>query len=42
MRKKAALIVVLFSVVLLVTLYSQPSAGTPVLYSTNTHGAGGM
>lgn len=42
MRKKAALIVVLFSAVLLFTLYPQPSGSTPVLYSTQTHGAGGM
>lgn len=41
-EKKAALIVVLFSAVLLFTLYPQPSASTPVLYSTQTHGAGGM
>ncbi|GEM_PF-5918793 len=42
MRKKAAVIVVLFSAVLLFTLYPQPGAGTPVLYSTHTHGGGGV
>lgn len=42
MRKKAALLIVLFSAVLLFTLYPQPSASTPVLYTTQTHGAGGM
>lgn len=42
MRKKAALIIVLFSTILLFNLYPQPISSNPVMYSPSTHGNGGV
>lgn len=43
MRKKTALIIVLFSAILLFNLYPQPiSSNNPVMYSPSTHGNGGV
>lgn len=42
MRKKTALIIVLFSAIFLYNLYSTPIPSNPVIYSPSTHGNGGV
>jgi hypothetical protein len=42
MRKKAALIAVLFSAVLLFSLYPQPIPSNSIMYSPSTHGGAGL
>ncbi len=42
MRKKAVLIVVLFSAVLLFTSYPQPIPNNSIMYSPSTHGGAGL
>lgn len=42
MRKKVALIVVLFSVVLLINVFSQGNIENVMMYSPSTHGGAGL
>lgn len=42
MRKKTALIILLFSAILLFNLHPQPLPSNPAMYSPSTHGIGGM